>query len=175
MSTGLVLAGFAIFAFGCEWVTRSAPEFTNDMEFTYVWTDHSQPNIIKDPYARSGHKLCRLDNQFPFSPTFNLQLKELDDSFDLTGVNLKVWLRADSINVNPVIVIEYRDEKMNTLFMESKSINMTNLNLGEWACYEHTFNVDPEFSKVKSNFIRVYCMNTANSAVYCDDLSLKLN
>ncbi|MBK7965045.1 MAG: hypothetical protein IPK10_06985 [Bacteroidetes bacterium] len=148
--------------------------FFNNLEYSYVWTDNLPANIFKDEYAISGQTSCLLNEQFPYSPTFNIQLKELEDGFTVSKVIVSVWLRSDSLDVLPALIIEFRDSIRNVLNVESKQLTISALNKGEWAKYVHEFKVDSAFAQNKENYIRTFCMNAAKNTVFCDDMLIKM-
>lgn len=149
-------------------------KFVNDLEYSYVWTDNNPPNIIRDDYARSGSSVCRLDEAFPYSPTFNIQLKELDENFKVSKLIVAAWLRSDTVEVRPEIIVEYRDENKGVLWLDKKQLTMTSLNKGEWAMYTHEFIVDSVFASNPYNYIRTFFMNSSKSSVFCDDVTVMI-
>jgi hypothetical protein len=149
-------------------------KFVNDLEYSYVWTDNNPPNIIRDDYARSGISVCRLDESFPYSPTFNIQLKELDENLKVSKVIVSAWLRSDSSEVKPEIILEYRDANKNVLWVDKNQLIMTSLNKGEWAMYAHEFKVDSVFASNQNNYIRTFFMNSSKSSVLCDDVTVMI-
>lgn len=148
--------------------------FLNNLEYSYVWTDNHPSNIVKDEYAKSGQFVCRLDEQNPYSPTFNIRLDELSEKFKVSKVVVSAWLRSDSLRVSPLIILEYRDAARNVSNVENKQITMTALNSGEWALYEYEFKADSSFTASRDNYIRVFLMNNTKSAVFCDDMTVTL-
>jgi hypothetical protein len=142
-----------------------------DMDTQIAWTDSPIPGLVRLPFAKSGIYVCKIDSVNPYGPTFNMEVKNISEN-KFNHVKLSCWMKAESNNAEPSLVLDIHDAKNQRIEWLGKKVTGVELNTKDWAYYEYVINLLEKDRLKDSNVYRIYITNGKTSAVYCDDMEL---
>jgi len=145
--------------------------YKNDMDTQLSWTDNPFPNLIRNPNARSGMYVCRLDSVHAFSPTFNMTVSRIATE-KFTKVKVSAWIKAEDLSVYVHLVVDIHDGNNNSLEWLAKNFTGPALNKKDWEKYEFEVNLSENDRFKETNILRIYVSNGKSTAVLCDDIEI---
>jgi len=145
--------------------------YKNDMDTQLSWTDNPFPHLIRNPNARSGMYVCRLDSMHAFSPTFNMTVSRIATE-KFTKVKVSAWIKAEDLSADVHLVVDIHDGNNNSLEWLAKNFTGPALNKKDWEKYEFEVNLSENDRFKETNILRIYVSNGKSTAVLCDDIEI---
>ncbi len=145
--------------------------YKSDMDTQVSWTDNPLPHIIRNPNAKSGMYICRLDSIHAYSPTFNMSISNIARE-KFTKVKVSAWVKAEDVTADVHLVVDVRDVNNQSIEWLAKNFTGPALNKKEWERYEFEVNLSEKDRFKETNILRIYVSNGKSAAALCDDIEI---
>jgi hypothetical protein len=145
--------------------------YTNNLETEYAFYTKHAPNVIKVNDAHSGWFVSKIDAANAYSATFQMRVADISEN-PLKSVRFSAWVKMESNNTKPLLVVDIRDSAWNSLewlpYNAFKEIDKLN----KWIYVTSTVDLAEKNRNNPNNFLRMYVSNGEKDAAYVDDISI---
>ncbi|HLG35572.1 MAG TPA: hypothetical protein VI757_11890 [Bacteroidia bacterium] len=148
--------------------------YTNNFETDYAFNSHHQGNVIKSADAHSGWFVSKIDSTQVFSTTFNMQVSDISKN-PLQFVHFSAWIKMESMNSQPMMVVDVADSTKKTLEWLALHVNQQITELNEWVKVDVKFDLTDNKRNSPSNYLKIYVSNGKKEPSYVDDISITFN
>jgi len=145
--------------------------YKSDMDTQIAWADNPIPGLVKNPLAKFGIYVCKVDSVHPYGPTFNMAVKNISEK-KFNHVKISCWMKAENQSAEPSLVLDIQDANNKSVEWLGKKFTGLELNTKDWEYYEYEINLSEKDRLKDSNVYRIYITNEKTSGVYCDDLEI---
>jgi hypothetical protein len=166
----LMVTGMSLLIYSCG-SEEPRMKYFNDIDNHVGWNENVQGNIIFDREARSGKYVCKIDNQSPYSVTFELQTMEITDNV-LKRVNVSAWVKIDDANSEPLVVVDILDKDRNSREWIPQGLDDKQNSVGKWVKLSSQIDLTSNNRNQPQNSFRIYVSNGSASSALVDDIEV---
>jgi hypothetical protein len=145
--------------------------FSNNFESAIGWVDNKSKNMIWKDGAFSGHVICQIDSVAPYTPTFNMQFKDISDK-PIKSVKIDAQIMMSGNESNPTIVVDIRNQNFETIEWIPSGAKHSVNEMNKWVPVTVTVNLQEKDRNNPENFVRIYVSNVEPKIAFVDDIQI---